>query len=133
MLVRPVQPSKAPYDIDVTLPSLGITLELHPITSALFWVSIIQFPALWYVLLAPLTDNCVRLVHPANAVLSNEETLPGIDMLVRPVQFSKARLSIVFTPFEMVTLFSPVHPLNASSHIVSTLLGITILVRPVQY
>ena len=44
--VKPVQPRKAEPSMLVTLPSSGITLVLHPITSVLLSVSIRQFPPL---------------------------------------------------------------------------------------
>ncbi len=44
MLFKPVQPKNAPSML-VTLPSVGITLVLHPAISVLISVSIKQFPA----------------------------------------------------------------------------------------
>ena len=45
-LVRLLQPAKAESPMLVTLPSLGITLVLHPKTNILVEVSIIQLPSL---------------------------------------------------------------------------------------
>ena len=44
MLVRPVHPENAQEPIDVTLPSVGITLALHPAINVLVAVSIRQLP-----------------------------------------------------------------------------------------
>ncbi len=44
ILVKPMQPENAPSML-VTLPSVGITLVLHPAISVLLSVSIKQFPA----------------------------------------------------------------------------------------
>ena len=46
MLVRLAQYENASSPIDVTLPSVGMTLFLHPATSVLLDVSIRQFPLL---------------------------------------------------------------------------------------
>ncbi len=47
MLVKPLQFWNAQSPMLVTLPSLGITLFLHPTIKVLVAVSMMQFPALW--------------------------------------------------------------------------------------
>ena len=65
--VKPVHSSNAPLPMLVTLPSIGITLVLHAATNALFFVSIRQFPWLWYTVFSPLTVILVKPVQPLNA------------------------------------------------------------------
>ena len=50
MAVKVVIFSKASPAMAVTLPSVGITLSLHPASRVLVAVSIRQLPLLWYTL-----------------------------------------------------------------------------------
>ena len=79
----------------VTLPSVGITLVLHPTIKVLLAVSIKQFPPLWYTSFPSSTVMLVRPEQPKGTILV---TLLGIVMLVRPEQPLKASPPMLVPP-----------------------------------
>ena len=66
--VKPVQPENAEAPMPVTLPSVGITLVLHPAINTLFFVSIRQLPWLWYTVFLLLAVILVNPVQSINAL-----------------------------------------------------------------
>ena len=88
----------------VTLPSVGITLFLHPAIKVLLFVSIKQLPALWYTLLFLSTVMLSRLEQPENAEEPMLVTLFGIVMLVRLEQYLNAQSPMLVTLFGIVML-----------------------------
>ena len=60
-------------------------------------------------------------------------TLTGIATLKSPEQLRNARVSMLVTPFSIVTLFRLLQAAKASSSITATLLGIVTLIKPVVW
>ena len=117
----------------VTLPSVGITLVLHPTISVWVAVSIMQFPLLWYIIFSGLTVIFLSPLQRENASLTMLVTLSGIVMLVSPVHPLNAEEPMVMTLSEIVTLVRPVQKENAELSMLVTLSGIVTLVSPVQW
>ena len=86
ILVSPLQYSNDELPMLVTLPSLGITLFLHPTTNVLVPTSIKQLPLLIYFVLPSATAILSKPIQPANADSLIFITLSGIVMLVRLLQ-----------------------------------------------
>ena len=124
---KPVHPSNALQPMDVTLPSDGMILFLHPEIKSLFAVLMMQFPALWYFLFPLATVILPNFVQPANIPLPISVTPLGIRIEDKPVHPANASLPIDVTLSGIVKEDNFTHPANAELPIVVTLFGNTIL------
>ena len=112
-LVKESQYSNAYRPMLVTLPSVGITLSLHPTINVLLAVSIKQFPAAWYTGFPASTAMLSKEVHSRNAYDPMLVTLAGIVTLVKDLQWRNADDPMLVTLAGIVTLVKEVHQLNA--------------------
>ena len=104
IVVKPVQPPKAPLPILVT-PSGMVTLVRPPAThTRVFGLSFVYMvlPVLPYLVLPLSTVRVVRLVQPEKGLLVKSLILVGSSTSVKPVQPLKAPPSILATWFGMV-------------------------------
>ena len=104
MLDSFLHPENAQSPIAVTLPSVGITLVLHPESRVFVAVSMMQLPSLWKTGLFSLTVIFSSPIFRENVRVPILVTVLGMYISLRLSQAENALSPMVVTPSGMTTL-----------------------------